>query len=355
MSQSSIKKSDRGSIKIERLIFHVLNKELEEPGYLDEMTLTDMEKDFFSKRIADACDGTQFFFQKEEDGEPKIVERVASRMIDDDNEFVSGSKQLAQAFLNFHKGKGGATNGVFLISVISIQKGGIPIKMIALMKVDDTRVLQFKTEGERTILREIQNTFVEDKSALQKTAILDVSDSYSWDVTAKERRRSDDVAGYFKAFLGVEVLSNDYTLTALTMDTVKTWFKSLPAGDIPVGESLSSYKERASSYCNTHVVFNTDTFIDMVICDGDEKRKGNFSDGLRNALEDVGVAGQEFSIDPKALSASRKSKARSSKNVMTTWEGSSQTRGIKFSEKKLSGKVVGYEMVISSEKPFVQD
>lgn len=353
MSQNSIKQAERETIQIHRLIFHILIQGEDAPRFLEEATLSDSVKDFFRQRVQDACEGTQFMFVDEEDGQPKLVERTVQRMLaDEDNYFEIGSKILATAFLQKHNKS--TSDGLFLITNLSLVRNGSTTNLIALMKFDHSRVLQFYTQGTTAVLKEIQNTFVEDKNAMQKTAVIDVGNVYGWDVTAKERRTREGVADYFREFLGVQVRNNAFILTKKAIKSVKDWFKHSLDTDRAPSENLSSYKARASQYCLTHNFFDTNDFINTVIYDDQQVRKERCSAALRVVMEGLGIAGQEFKPDNKALSEVDKSTAKSSRNVRVIWQGNAETRGIRFvkSSESESGK---HELIIMSDEPFEQE
>lgn len=199
MSQNSIKQAERETIQIHRLIFHILIQGEDAPRFLEEATLSDSVKDFFRQRVQDACEGTQFMFVDEEDGQPKLVERTVQRMLaDEDNYFEIGSKILATAFLQKHNKS--TSDGLFLITNLSLVRNGSTTNLIALMKFDHSRVLQFYTQGTTAVLKEIQNTFVEDKNAMQKTAVIDVGNVYGWDVTAKKDGHVKGLLIIFESF-----------------------------------------------------------------------------------------------------------------------------------------------------------
>jgi hypothetical protein len=348
--ESSLTKAEKESLTIERFIFHIIVKEEDEPRYLDEVRLGASERGFFRDRIAEASEGTQFVFVPEVDSTPPLLARLSRQILQDGADFIGLSKNIAQEFKRRHKGN--TSNGVFLIAVVSIMKNGAPCRLLSLIKVDHTRVLQFETEGTTAILKELANTFVEDKAAIQKMALVDPSQAFAWDVLGSERRSPDDLAKYFIEFLGVAIRENAYALTQRAVKVVKAWSRGHSSDALPEGENLTTYKGRAVSYLESHDLFDTQEFINTVVRDGeDESRKREMMESLREDLAEAGIAGQSFSPRPDSLKSVKRSKAKTSRNVRIIWDGDPETRGITLpTEPDSQGR---YHVEIVSDTPLV--
>jgi len=326
-TESSLTRDEKASLAIQRFIFHIIVKGQDEPQYLDEVRLDTNERGFFRDRIVDATEGTQFVFVPDSDGTSPIVAHLARQIVEEGADFVELSKAIAREFLRWHKGN--TSDGVFLISIVSVMRNGAVCQLLSLVKVDHTRVLQFETEGTTAFLKELANTFVEDKAAIQKMALVDPSQTYAWDVLGSERGTAEDMAEYFKKFLGVAPRENERVLTKRAVSTVRVWFRTLPQAEIPEGENVTSYKGRAVSYMETHDRFDTDAFVDTVVLDAvDPERKAAMVSSLRERLAQAGIAGQSFTPVPDALRIVKRSKAKTSRNVRIMWEGDPSDRGI---------------------------
>src|SRR5690606_6847137 len=100
---------------------------------------------------------------------------------------------------------------------------------IALIKMDQKKVLEYELEeteeGRKAKMREIADSFIESKDAVQKVAIIDISETFAWDILAKERKRTEGIAEYFKNFLNANMRDTSSGLTRKTIGEVKKWSK----------------------------------------------------------------------------------------------------------------------------------
>ena len=112
--ESVLNAAERSQIRIEKLIFHIILKDELQPRYLNEVTMTDEQRNFFRDRLEDAAAGRQFVFLDDSPTKTKSEE-----LINCDNErFVQLSKELAADFKRQHGSN--ANDGVFIVSVASI-------------------------------------------------------------------------------------------------------------------------------------------------------------------------------------------------------------------------------------------
>jgi len=125
------------------------------------------------------------------------------RIVDDpDNNFLPESINLATDFQEEHKGN--VTDRAFIVAHFTIEVHGntIPmIAMIAMIKIDHSRVLEYKIQqeagGSVAKISEILNSFVKSKTAVQKCAIVDVGDTFDWDVLAFEKKKPLELLNTF--------------------------------------------------------------------------------------------------------------------------------------------------------------
>lgn len=353
-TESSLSKAEKDSLIIERFIFHIIIKGKEEPEYLNEVELGDSETDFFRERIVDSCNGTQYVFIDDNGAKPELQQWVI-KVCDDELDFVEISQSITKHFFIHHKGN--VNDGVFIVAIVSIMKNGNKCKMLSLIKMDHTRVLQFETtnteEGRKAILKEIVNTFVEDKNAVQKVALVDTSSTFLWDVLSKERNRSEGIADYFKLFLGVEVRETNSFWTRKAVGRVKQWAANI--FNFPTNENVATYKFRAINYMENHDNFDTNLFVETVVKDTeDNQRKIEMKNSLLNSLAEIGIAEEhKFIPMPDSLVKAKKFKVKTNRNVKIQWEGSPENRGISIPNEKSEDNK--YHIVILTDtKPEVE-
>lgn len=327
--ESVLTPAEKASISIEHFIFHIIIADAEEPNYLTEVLLTDTQRGFFCQRLAQAAEGSQYLFTDKNASTPARCSRILDNP---DTSFLEESKGLTQDFLNHHKRN--FSSGVFVVALIHITRNNETIPLISLLKMDHAKVYEYLTEetdeGLVAKLQEVMNTFVEDKAALQKVALIDVNDNYSWDILAKQRHSTDHVADYFQGFLSAKERQDASYWTRQAFGAVARWAIE-NKNDLPEDQDPSSYKLRAIQYMESHGEYTTDGFIDMVILDENQERAEKFRESLGTRLAESGVAGQTFPPKPGSLKSSVVKNRRITKEgVSVEWEGDAKTAGISF-------------------------
>ncbi|MDJ0807524.1 MAG: nucleoid-associated protein [Gammaproteobacteria bacterium] len=288
--ESVLTPAEKDSIQIRYFIFHILIAGNDNPTTLHEVELTDEQRNFFCERLAQAAEGTQFVFSDRNASTPQRCERILQNPAES---FSHESIGLAQDFLNHHRKN--MSDGVFVVALVDVQRGGEEIPLISLIKIDHTKVLEYQTEeteaGLVAKLQEVINTFVEDKKALQKVALIDCGNHYGWDVLAKERYTAETIREYFRKFLSVVEREDASHWTRQAVRAVTAWaFQN--EGEL--SEDASAYKHRAITYMNTHAAFETKGFVDMVLNEADPERRELFEVSLNDALAQKGVLGKNF-------------------------------------------------------------
>ena len=312
--ESVLSEMDKESITIERFIFHIIVENEAKPHYLQELLLTQEQKVFFKHRLIDVAQGLRFTFV---DRENAPTYGICKKMVDDNNKFVSLSKKLASAFQEHHDGK--MTDGVFVTALVSINEN---TSYIFLLKIDNRLVYRYNLHKDRPTLEKIKKTFVEDPKAVQKMALISLSEEYSWDVLAFDRvGKKGDIGQYFKKFLGVQPKDDIYELTCNSFRKANVWAKDHT--ELTNGESHFKYRQRAIDYLASHMVFNSDEFIESVIgVDEDEERRSAAIASFKGYLQEHGIYGQNFNISKKALSKTNaKHSIRTAENLTLSWEG----------------------------------
>lgn len=326
--ESVLTPAEKASITIEHFIFHIIIAGEETPTTLAEVVLTEEQRRFFCDRLAQAAEGTQYLFTDHNASTPARCARILENP---DEHFLVESVGLAQDFLNQHRRN--MSDGVFVVAVIHLERGNERIPLISLVKLDHTRVLEYLTEetegGLVAKLQEVMNTFVEDKSALQKVALIDPGEYYAWDVLAKERGSSETIRDYFRGFLSVTEREDASHWTRQAISAVTSWAFQNKA-EFPDDQDPSSYKARAISYMETHGEFATDGFLNMVVRDNDSDRRQVLQASLYDRLAENGVAGQTFAPKPGSIKKSvRKNRYVTREGVTIEWEGDARTVGVK--------------------------
>lgn len=334
--ESSLSKKVKDSVKIEKFIFHVVIKGEDEPRTMTRVDLEPNQREFFCQRIADSSEGTQYKFREKDMGTALRCKRI----VENPNEnFLPESISLATDFQEEHKGN--VTDGAFIVAHFTIEFEDTTVPMIAMIKMDHSRVLEYKISqeagGSVAKINEILNSFVESKAAVQKCAIVDVSDTFDWDVLAFEKRKPVGIADYFRVFLKVTESDNASNLTRKAVSSTFTWARS---NSKDLAEVPRRYRERAIQYLEMHDHFDTDAFVTAVVKDDDEERKAILKEGLLNELATTGVAGQRFAPKPGSIpDADRRTRLVTDEKVQIIFFGDEESAGINISDPDEHGMI----------------
>ena len=332
--ESVLTAAERSQIRIEKLIFHIILKDELQPRYLNEVTMTDEQRTFFRDRLEEAASGRQFRFM--DDSVTKV--KSEELMNCDNTRFVQLSKELTADFRRQH---GASTNdGVFIVSVASI---GVR-KLIFLIKFDHKKIYQYQVQdGGRALLTEVQDTFSEDKSSIQKVALIDVSDTVAWDVLVtdlKARPEKGYITDYFKQFLGVTPRETDTDLTRQALNIAFRWAND-NQDDLPETQDASDYKARAKAYLLGNEIFDSDAFINSVILDEDAARRERHRASFKQRMENDGLYGQQFKLIHSALKKSTTKNVRLTREgVRIEWEGSAADVNYSATDKDENGQQI---------------
>lgn len=303
--ESVLSLSDKEAIKIEKLIFHIILTDNVNPVFLEELEITVEQQKFFRDRLADAAQGRQYKFT--EDNPP--IKQLAEKIINASNEeFLGISKDITSRFKSTHTKS--ANDGVFIVSTASIKKR----KLVFLIKLDHKKVYEYKLKGNKALLEEVKNTFSDDKSAIQKVALIDVDSDVVWDVLVSDRSKPSGITDFFARFLSVIPRETETVLTQKLQSTARKWAANNKK-DIDPDQEPAVYKNRARDYLIGNELFNTDEYINAVIQDEDETRREKLKKSFRAHLECEGLAGQNFAPKKEALTP------KETKNIRQTAEG----------------------------------
>lgn len=329
---SQLNAESRESLTIHKFIYHTIEPKKEESAVslLTEVVLDESQKEFFKGIILQSAQGTRFKFN-DPDNSPFV--RECKRIISNPDEFIDASGQLVLQFATAHDKR--MADGVVIVALVSMLVGGRAQYFISLLKVDYARVMEQKRDAQeptKVTLREIADSLSENKSDIQKRALIDVQDIFPWDVIAIERSKSgqvvdtdEAVGAHFKRFLSVSLMYNDSTYTKNTVAAVNAWAKTQPGID-PV-----ETKAKAVSFldANDGQVVSLDSIRDIVCTsESDEVRQqlvssfNNFMD--TNELNGVSFVARKGSITP----SERKSKMTTNNGVEVIWYGSKEAAQI---------------------------
>jgi hypothetical protein len=339
--ESVLSIEEKQSITIEEFIFHIIIQEEDEPRYLDAVSISDEQKQFFRDRLIDVSQGNQFVFTDKDTGSTyKLCQEILANTT---KNFLTASKSLTADFKGRHSKN--TSDGVFITALAKISGKR---NLIFLVKLDHKKVYRYQIKDAKALLEEIKNTFIEDKSAVQKVALIDISDHYVWDALVYDRAKPGSITDYFRNFLAVKLRDTPSKWTTDAIRHPSRW-----AGNnrelLDPEQQPYHYKERAIQYLSTTSLFDTNAYIDFVIQDENEKRRTLLKTSFEKYLVETGLSGQEF--PPNKGSLSKKAKkhiVRTSEGVTLEWTGDAEDANIYIPSQK--GQDDLYHIIVKSHE-----
>lgn len=326
-----LNQAHRDSLEVLDFIFHIIDPEAEvgqEVIYLDEVQLQARQKTFFLERLREAAEGTQYVFKPD----AVHLKEKCQQIVGAPQRFVELSRQITEDFSGRHDGQMSA--GVFVISTARyLVSANNWQKLVFLIKMDKRPSFSYsytEQDGRRVaVMSEIENSLNETKSAIQKSALIDASNVFAWDVLAFDRIMKPAIADYYRGFLGVTERQQDSVLTKTAHSTVRKWAKRLTTAQMPDGEDAFGYTGRSLNYLKDHDAFDTDEYLNAVVRDADAERKDALINLLREELATAGVAGQQFRPRPDSLPGKDKKQVyQTAEGVTIIFEGDKTVVGL---------------------------
>jgi hypothetical protein len=321
--ESVLSQKEKDSFEIEKFIFHIILESELKPIYLDEVVLDDSQVNFFRDRFTDVSEGVQHIFIDK--NKSPFYKNCCNILKDPEKNFLPISEQLTASFKDLHNKN--TNDGVFITSIVKVAGTR---KLLFVLKIDHKKVYEYHLDGKKALLTEITKTFIEDKKAIQKSALIDVSDFYSWDVLATDRNASGKLAlrEYFAKFLGVVEKDTPSNLTPKVISTVRRWAIDNKA-ELGLTQDVSSYKNKAISYLMGAAKYKTKDCIQAVLADEPEDQIEELSKSLKNSFDEIGLSGQSFTPNRNKIdAATRKHIRRTAEGVKIEWEGDAKDLNI---------------------------
>jgi hypothetical protein len=286
---------------------------------LEELVITNEQQKFFKDRLADAAQGRQYIFTEDN---PPIQDLARQIVAASDKEFLKISKDMTDRFKTTHTKS--TNDGVFIISIATIKSR----KLLFLIKLDHKKVYEYKLKGSKALLEEVKNTFSEDKTAIQKVALIDIDSNVVWDVLVFDRSKPGGITDFFARFLSVLPRETESDLTKKMQTAAKKWAAENKK-DIDPQQEPAHYKNRAREYLMNTDLFDTDNFINAVISDEDDSRRNQLKESFRQHLETEGLSGQNFVPKKEALTPKeQKNVRRTAEGVKIEWMGNPEDSNI---------------------------
>ncbi len=204
-------------LTISRMVFHLVGPDKTKDLILLQELAPGQFAKFFLDRILSVNAGIPYIFSDASSTRTRLA-RIAA----DPKSFQLESEKLADDFQQHHGGSAAA--GAFL--VFEIDAAGD--QCFALLKYDDETVLSyaFEEDGEgrkKVNLEALERTFVQNREALQKSALIRLTDG-GGELVVLDRRNQQKVARYFETFLGAKRVHEDADVTSTLVKVTRDLF-----------------------------------------------------------------------------------------------------------------------------------
>ncbi len=295
-----LSKEQLAALRITRFVFHVVHHGESEPIFLDEIEVGEFEP-FFLERVKSILKGTAFEFNPQA-GVCSLLEGIT----DDPSQFLELSRQLAVDFHAHGLDDKRIKKGVMILMILST----LEKELFAIVKYEHEEVLRYTNNGSRVILESVTDTFTNSADAMQKAALIDVSEENPV-VMVMDRNVRAGISGFFQGFLNVRRKKSEKEMTESLWEVVKNTSRK-HIDELPPDFGME-VQQRTDQFLNNQDSFNDEKFYDQIF--------GPYAnDSIRNTyrfcLKKGELENEEFFLDKQAAAIiGKKRKLKTSEGV----------------------------------------
>jgi len=297
---------DLDSLAIQRSVFHIVGPRREHFQLLEEFDAAP-HASFFLGRIGSINNGNRYSFLSD-----AAVRTQLARIDDDLAAFQEESEKLADAFDQGHRG--GSAIGAFMLLALGCRTG----RAFALLKFEDEKVLSYAFRAgssgrPKPTLGEIKQTFVQNRNALQKAALIRLRPGAD-EISVIDRQNPQRPAAYFEQFLGARRQRSETELTKKLIDVTKQIVlqhkDDLPPDTVrTLSKRLFDASQLGASVDGEH----TDDWFRSIV--GPLPEDSPALKAFRSRLKREGMAGESFVLEKSAVSAPRNRRVETASGV----------------------------------------
>ncbi|OOG57816.1 hypothetical protein B0E47_06270 [Rhodanobacter sp. B05] len=284
---------ERQSLQIEAMILHVVGEE----NFAPEPARQVEHAAFFVGRVLETDVAAVYAF-KEVSNTRSALERIACG----DDAFEAGAQALSREFSRFH---GASTrDGAFFI--FALRSDHPNTRLYSMIKYDYREAIeQTEDEDGQQRLRRIIHAFIDDKRAIQKSALIRVVDGQAEvSVAARDRSKpAPEIADYFATFLDVERSRNDNELNQALVETLRKTFQE--SKDVLPGNDVARAMRAAKATLRDRQEINEQAVVEAVLAAAghprDEEVRGLLQTRTAQKLRTHKLTGLVFRPDRQIL------------------------------------------------------
>ena len=283
---------EEDALTIRRMSLHVVGAKTFEamPERKPEHT------DFFKTKIVESAADAVFSFRTNSTTKIEL-----ESIVDGTTTFERGAQSLSRGFNTLHVG--GSADGVLCMFELDV---GTPDTVIfSLIKYDYKMALEQDGAKPEAALRRIVTALIDDKKAVQKTALVRVVNGVTQtSVSARDRKKqAPDLADYFEAFLGVTRTVSDEELSQTASTLLR---RALHAcRDLLPDEDVAKAFRTAKGILGKRLKVDEDAIVEAVLSSAgdptEEKVVQRFERETRRRVRESKLHHVEFKPDRAVL------------------------------------------------------
>jgi hypothetical protein len=283
---------EHASAKIKKMIMHVVGGKT----FIAMPQRKPEHVDFFLGKILETAADAVFTFKAASSTRAEIEEIASAKKT-----FERGAQSLALSFNQKHVS--GSADGVLFMFELEVEDPSVVI--YSFIKYDYKMALEQDGSNPGNSLREIVTALIDDKKAIQKTAVVRVVNGVAEpSVSARDRtKQAPDIAVYFADFLAVTRTISNEDLSKITRDLLRRTLQAckadLPDQDIPRATKI------AQGILGRRLKIDEEAIVEAVLIGAgdpsDEKVKHRLERETRTRVKKSKLHELEFKPDRKVL------------------------------------------------------
>ncbi|PTT65183.1 hypothetical protein [Stenotrophomonas sp. HMWF003] len=290
----------------------------------------------FEPQPARAVEHAQFFLSRIRDTDVAAVHQfrqraptrdMLARMAVAAETFEDGAQSLSAAFSRQHRTT--TRDGAFFIFELRVTDPAV--RIYSLIKYDYREAIEQAIEADgQQRLRQIVHAFIDDKKAIQKSALIRITDGVvEPQVSARDRTKtSPDIADYFSTFLDVDRARTDEELNISLLDSLRQVL--VASIDLLPERDPATALKTAKALLRDRQQIDQDAIVDAVFAAAghpDEEVQLVLRHRITRKLQSQRLAGLAFPPDRRVLRRPPMRRIRTAEGVTVTYpDGVTVTR-----------------------------
>ncbi|MFL9812914.1 nucleoid-associated protein [Stutzerimonas sp. VN223-3] len=302
--------AEEDSLAIRRMILHVVGAKTFEAMRERKPEHTD----FFQTKILEHAADSVFSFKT------NSTTRLALESIaQGSTTFQRGAQSLSRAFNTLHRG--GSADGVLCIFELDV--GVADTVVYSFIKYDYKVALVQNGAKPGDALRRIVTALIEDKKAVQKTALIRVVNGVAeTSVSARDRKKqAPDLADYFEEFLGVTRTISEQELSHMASKLLRRTLQTCK--DLLPDKDVAKAFRHAKGILGKRLKVDEDAIIEAVLSSAgdptDDKTVQRLERETRKRVRESKLHHLEFKPDRSVLRQPAIRKLRTIEGVTVTF------------------------------------